>query len=99
MCPNGPIGDFLLAEACSSVISHRQCVTAFLPSARLMRWSFAVMNSESQPAYPDCPECHGSGFKVLSGVFLDRIDEVTVPCPVCTARAAEERRELEKVAR
>lgn len=56
------------------------------------------MNSESAPSYPDCPECHGSGFKVLSGVFLDRVDEVTVPCPACTARAAEERREAGKVA-
>ena len=50
------------------------------------------MTADSQPAYPDCPECHGTGHKVLMGVFLDRVDEVMVPCPACAARAAADQR-------
>ena len=31
----------------------------------------------------ECPDCRGTGVKVISAPFLDRIDEDTVPCGRC----------------
>jgi DnaJ-class molecular chaperone len=31
----------------------------------------------------ECPECQGTGVKIVTAAYLDRIDEHTLPCPEC----------------
>lgn len=31
----------------------------------------------------ECLECQGSGVKIVTAAYLDRIDEHTLPCPEC----------------
>ena len=45
--------------------------------------------SERKPD-PHCPECAGSGVTTIHRSLMDRVDEMTVPCPRCVARERTE---------
>lgn len=32
---------------------------------------------------PHCPECAGTGFATIHRPLMDRVDEISVPCPRC----------------
>jgi DnaJ-class molecular chaperone len=36
---------------------------------------------------PHCPECGGTGFATIHRPLMDRVDELSVPCPRCTPKA------------
>ncbi len=47
------------------------------------------MTSDAAPAPkpdPQCPECGGTGIATIHRSLMDRVDEMSVPCPRCMAR-------------
>ncbi|HEY0592082.1 MAG TPA: hypothetical protein VGF40_09970 [Thermoanaerobaculia bacterium] len=38
---------------------------------------------------PHCPDCGGTGFATIHRPLMDRVDELSVPCPRCAPRSRQ----------